>query len=224
MKTFRLFNKLLATAILLILLSSTTERIPKILIIGDSISGGYTPFVKEHFEGKAIVEHNPGNAGDTGRGLENIREWLSDGEWDIIHFNWGLWDLCYRHPDAKVYGNRDKINGTQTFSVEEYAANLDSLVTIMKEMTDAELVFLTTTYVPESEAGRYAKDAIRYNRAAKKVMKKHSVKVNDIFRESAIIHKEHCTRSDDVHFTDEGSEKLAKLVNSYLEKKISELK
>ena len=68
--------------------------LPRILIIGDSISIGYTPFVKELFQGRAEVVHNPGNAQHTGTGLENIDLWLGDGHWDVIHFNWSLWDLC----------------------------------------------------------------------------------------------------------------------------------
>jgi len=195
-------------------------NIPKILIIGDSISGGYTPFVREHFKDKAIISHNPGNAKHTGWGLENIRDWIGDEEWDIIHFNWGLWDLAYRHPDSKLQGNRDKVNGKLTFSVDQYKANLDSLVTIMKEISDAKLIFTTTTYVPEQEPGRYARDARRYNKAAIEVMKKHSVLVNDIYEESIPIHKAYGIGPDDVHFTEKGNEKLSRFIIDFIEKEI----
>lgn len=66
--------------------------------------------------------------------------------------------------------------------IDEYKANLDSIVTILKEISDAELIFITTTYVPEDEGGRYKKDVKKYNKAAKEVMKKHSVLVNDIYK------------------------------------------
>jgi hypothetical protein len=122
--------------ILAIIFSSNSAKKPKILIIGDSVSGGYTPYVANHFKDKAIVTHNAGNAGHTGMGLENIRKYSGDGDWDIIQFNWGLWDLCYRHPDSKLSGNRNKVRGKITFSVDEYQANLDSLVTIMKKISD----------------------------------------------------------------------------------------
>lgn len=105
---------------LTLVLSASTLRKPRVLIIGDSISMKYTPFVQAHFLDEATVTHNPGNAGDTGRGLKNIKEYLGDGNWDIILFNWGLWDLCYRHQKSELYGNRDKVNGTITFSVDEY--------------------------------------------------------------------------------------------------------
>ena len=51
---------------------SAAESLPRILIIGDSISLGYTPNVKEMFQGRAEVVHNPGNAQHTGTGLEQI--------------------------------------------------------------------------------------------------------------------------------------------------------
>ena len=162
---------------------------PKILIIGDSVSIGYTPFVTEKLRDIADVSHNPGNAQHTGTGLDNIETWIGGNDWDIIQFNWGLWDLCYRNPDSKVQGHRDKKNGTITYSIHEYASNLDSIITILKTKTDAKLIFVTTTYVPENEAGRFQNDAIRYNEAAKKIMKKHSIIVNDIYEQSIPIHK-----------------------------------
>jgi lysophospholipase L1-like esterase len=209
--------------ILAIILSSNSAKKPKILFIGDSISGGYTPYVANHFKDKAIVTHNPGNAGNTGMGLENIRKYLGDGDWDIIQFNWGLWDLCYRHPDSKLYGNRDKVRGKITFSVDEYQANLDSLVTIMKKISGAKLIFITTTYIPENEAGRFSEDVMIFNRAAKKVMEKHSVTINDIYENSIRIHKAYGIGNDDVHYTDKGNEELAKLIADFLEKEIIKL-
>jgi len=59
--------------------------LPKILIIGDSISIGYTPFVKQMLGGIAGVHHNPGNGRYTGFGLEKLEEWLGDKSWDVIH-------------------------------------------------------------------------------------------------------------------------------------------
>jgi hypothetical protein len=39
-----------------------------------------------------------------------------------------LHELCYRHPDAKVYGHRDKVKGAISVPLEEYERNLDKLV------------------------------------------------------------------------------------------------
>lgn len=218
-----IFNPLKRFCITLLFFALSTGFVadkPKILIIGDSISIGYTPFVKEKLAQKANVFHNPGNAQHTGTGLKKITEWVGNEDWDIIQFNWGLWDLCYRHPDSKLVGNRDKVKGKITFSVAEYAANLDSLVTTLKQLTDAKLIFVTTSYVPENEAGRFAEDALRYNAAAKEVMKKHSITVNDIYEPSRLIHRELGKGSDNVHYTAEGSKKLGELIATFLENKM----
>ena len=211
----------LSSAFLILLcLSAFGPKQPTILIIGDSISIGYTPFVKDHFQGKAIVKHNAGNAQHTGTGLEKINEWLGDEEWDIVQFNWGLWDLAYRSPGATAYGNRDKANGTVTFSVDEYAKNLDSLVTYIQSKTDAKLIFVTTSYVPKEEVGRYTSDPTKYNAAGISVMKKHGVLVNDIYKKSKSIHKKYGIGSDDVHYSKEGYKLLADYISSFLEKEL----
>lgn len=207
----------LGCLISIVLLTSFSEKKHKILIIGDSISIGYTPFVKKHFSKNAIVQHNPGNAQHTGIGLLKIKEWIGEDDWDIIQFNWGLWDLCYRHSDAKVYGNRDKVNGEITFSLLVYEKNLEEIVQSIKQVSNAKLVFVTTSYVPKEEAGRFKKDAQKYNQVAKKVMKKYNIKVNDIYKVSKAIHKEFGKGTDDVHYTKHGYEKLGKEISKFLE-------
>ena len=139
--------------------------LPKVLIIGDSISIGYTPHVKQILKGTADVRHHKGNAQHTGTGLKQLDQWIGKTKWDVIHFNWGLWDLCYRHPKSKVQGHRDKVNGTLTTPLEQYGKNLDELVTRLKA-TDAKLIWANTTVVPEGEAGRKMGDDKRYNDVA----------------------------------------------------------
>jgi len=196
--------------VIMAILTACNNRKPNILIIGDSISIGYTPLVENYFVDMAIISHNPGNAQHTGTGLDKIEEWIGSGKWDIIQFNW----------DSKVQGKRDKVNGKITYSVDDYKYNLDSIVSILEENTEAKLIFVTTTYVPEDEAGRYTDDAIKYNDAAKMVMKKHGVIVNDIYEQSIQIHKKFGKGSDDVHYTNEGYEKLCELVTDFLETEI----
>jgi len=198
-----------------------TRPEPRILLIGDSISIGYFRYVRKALSDRATVIHNPGNAQHTGTGLKKIEKWLGDEHWDIIHFNWGLWDLCYRHPDAIVYGNRDKANGTVTFTPEEYSANLDSLVRIL-QATGAKLIFATTTYVPTQEAGRFHGDDVRYNEAALKVMEKYGVAVNDLHPFSQSVHAKLGRGEDDVHYKRRGYRKLGAQVAAVLERALME--
>ena len=46
-----------------------TKRLPKVLIIGDSISLGYTPVVVKQLKGQVDVRHSRGNSQHTGTGL-----------------------------------------------------------------------------------------------------------------------------------------------------------
>ncbi len=181
---------------------------PRVLIIGDSISLGYTPHVIELLKGDVDVRHNPGNAQHSGTGLKKIDGWLGDTDWDVIHFNWGLWDLCYRNPKLKTQGRRDKVNGTVTLSVEQYEQNIEKLVARMAK-TDAVLIWGSTTVVPEKEAGRIVGDDLKYNAAATKVMKKYGVQINDLNALSRTFPPELFTAPGNVHFKPDGSKKLA---------------
>jgi len=185
--------------------------LPRVLLIGDSISTGYTLPAREALKGVANVHRIATNGGPTSRGLEHLEAWLGTSKWDIIHFNWGLHDLCYRHPDSKTQGNRDKVNGTVTHGVEEYSANLEKLVLRLKK-TGTRLIFATTTPVPEGEAGRKVGDDLRYNKAARAVMKKHGVSINDLHAVMAGRMDQFGTRPGNVHFKGEGSALLAQQV------------
>lgn len=204
--------KIIAPLLVLLAIASCDKEPRKILVIGDSISIGYTPHLIELLDNKALITHNPGNAQHTGTGMEHIAEWIGEEDWDLIQFNWGLWDLAYRHPDSKIQGQRDKVHGRVTFSAEEYGRNLDSLVRSMKMLTQAPLVFATTTYVPEGEAGRFVEDGPKYNSVAREVMKKYKIPVTDLYDFSQEIHPEYGTAPDNVHYTALGYRQIAKKV------------
>src|SRR5207247_1734668 len=68
-------------------------KLPRVLLIGDSISMGYTQPVRELLKGKANVHRIGENGGPTTNGLKNLTQSLGEGKWDVIHFNWGLHDI-----------------------------------------------------------------------------------------------------------------------------------
>lgn len=152
------------SALLILVLGSTlwAKDLPKALLIGDSISIGYTSHVVAALKGKVEVRHHKGNAQHAGTGLKMLEKWIGKTQWDVIHFNWGLWDLCYRHPKSKVQGRRDKVRRTLATPLEQYEKNLDQLVIQLKK-TKAKLIWAHTTTVPKGEAGRKVGDDTRYN-------------------------------------------------------------
>ncbi len=189
------------------------QSLPKVLVIGDSISIGLTPFLAERLKAVAEVRHHKGNAEHTGTGLKKLEDWLGGESWDVIQFNWGLWDLCYRHPLSKAQGRRDKVRGTLTTSLPRYAANLEGLVQRL-QATGAYLIFATTTVVPEGEAGRKRGDDLRYNEAALKVMNRHHLTVTDLNHVSRSFPDAFFVAPGNVHFTPEGYQALAKAAES----------
>ncbi len=199
-----------------------SDRSPRILVIGDSISIGYTPFVEEMFQNRAEVFHNPGNAQHTATGLEKIDLWLGEGQWDVIHFNWGLWDLCYRHPNSTQQGNRDKVNGTLTTSLKDYKANLETLVGRLQQ-TGAKLVWGNTSFVPSGEAGRIEGDELNYNKVAEEIMLRNGIAINDIRSLTAQFSPDQFRAPGDVHYTAEGYQVIATQVVDSIESVLPEL-
>ncbi|MDF7806403.1 SGNH/GDSL hydrolase family protein [Pontiellaceae bacterium B12219] len=185
--------------------------LPNVLLIGDSISIGYTVEVRKQLQGKADVFRIPGNGKDSAYGLENLNKWIGTRRWDVIHFNWGLWDLCYRNPKSKMQGHRDKVNGTLTATPEQYRINMEQIVTRLKK-TDATLIWCTTTPVPEGEAGRKLGDDLEYNRIAEEIMMANGVLINDLHTHALLRLPEIRKQKGDVHFSAPGYAYLAEQV------------
>ncbi len=198
--------------------SPLDPKLPNVLLIGDSISIGYTRAVRRILEGEANVQRplnerrdGPSNCGPTPRGLESLTEWLGDAKWDVINLNWGLHDLCYRNPTGQNQGSRDKVNGKQAVPVEEYKRNLEELVGQL-EKTGAKLIWASTTVVPEGEVGRVVGDDVKYNEAAAEVMARHGIPTDDLYAVTKEFSPDLFIGPGNVHFTREGYERLAESV------------
>jgi len=187
---------------------AATDPLPRVLLIGDSICGGYQQGVKKRLAGKAIVVKNAGNAQHTRTGLEKLDEWLGNDEWDVIHFNWGLWDLAYRNFQSKNFGHLDKVDGELTTPLDEYEKNLRKLVARLKK-TGATLIWANTTPVPEGEPGRIKGGAIKYNAVATKIMKEHGIAINDLHAEVICLGR---PKRNNVHDTGDLSGKVAECI------------
>jgi hypothetical protein len=190
-------------------------NLPRVLLIGDSISMGYTLPVREMLKGKANVHRPPANCGDSGRGLKNLDKWLAtdgDTRWAIIHFNFGLHDLKYLDANGK-YVSPDK--GKQVASTETYEKNLRELVARFQK-TGAKLIWATTTPVPDGSLGRIKGDEVKYNTVAEKVMTDNHIAIDDLWQ---IAHNDQSKiqRPHNVHYTDAGYQELAASVAKSIE-------
>lgn len=124
--------------------SQDTPKLPKVLILGDSISIGYTEPVRKQLQGKAEVIRPKANCQHTAYGLANIRTWLGQEKWDVIHFNWGIWDTHLLDAQGKLVRDESKGELHIRHTPEKYRENLAELVQIL-EKTGAKLIFATTT-------------------------------------------------------------------------------
>ena len=180
-------------------------KLPRVLLIGDSISIGYTLAVRELLKNKANVHRIPTNGGPTINGLKSLSAWLGKGKWDVIHFNWGLHDL-------KIMSETNK----QQVPLEDYEKNLRELVKQLKA-TGAKLIWCATTPVPETSTPvRKNADVLAYNAVARKIMDENGVVINNLY-EYALPKIKEIQRPDNVHFHTEGSKVLAKQVAQSIE-------
>jgi lysophospholipase L1-like esterase len=166
-------------------------KLPRVLLIGDSVSRGYTQAVRKAMQGKANVHRAPANCGPTASGLKNLDVWLGDGKWDLIHFNFGIHD--------------------RATPIADYKLRLEQLITRMKQ-TGARLMWASTTPCPDTPDGK-SKSApiIERNHAAAEVMKTRGIAIDDLF--TAITpHLAALQNPNDVHFNAQGYDFLGQAV------------
>ncbi len=112
-----------------------------------------------------------------------------EGGWDVIHFNFGVWDATYRDADSRFF------SGRHITSVEDFEKNLRVLVAKMKK-TGATLIWGTVTPVWEGEPGRRNADVDAFNAAAANVMNENGVIINDL---NAEVRRQGYPKSNNVH-------------------------
>ncbi len=184
--------------------------LPRVILIGDSISRSYTMPVRTMLAGIANVHRAPANCLGTDNALryEILDLWLNQGgsEWDVVYFNFGIHDRyrATRFPD---------------YTLEQYAANLEAIIQRLRQ-TGATLIFANTT--PFEEEGAQGIDAsVALNAVAAEVMAKHGVAVDDLH--GAVIDSIPAVWGDDhVHFNDEGIALLAAHVAATIKAALAE--
>lgn len=186
-------------------------KLPRVLLIGDSISIGYTLPVRHLLEGKANVHRIPVNGQYSAYGLSNIKEWLGNGKWDVIHFNWGIWDTHMIDSNGELIHSKDegRKQGKIRTPIAEYQKNLNRILDIL-ERSGARLIWASSTPLT-CVKGERLKDIGRYNNAAESVMRARHVAIDDL--NAHIKPRLSKMQSDDgCHFTLQGYDYLGKHV------------
>ena len=210
--------------------SVSAADLPRVLILGDSISLGYTPFVRSKLAGVADVCRPKCNCGPSQFYLRNdtlAREWLGDGDWDVIHVNFGIWDNHYlkgaedgmglywgKEVDLAGLGPTEAGRAIRAAGfrirtpIDAYAANLRKILGILKR-TGAKVVFGLTTPVPLWNADDRPGRLPAYNEVARRVCAEEGVAVDDLF---AVGEANAANLKDGVHYDAKGCDALADAV------------
>ena len=162
-------------------------KLPRVLLIGDSISRGYTLAVRRALAGKANVHRAPANCGPTAMGLKKLDVWLGEGRWDVIHFNFGIHDR-----NAKP---------------EAYTGNLEQIVARLKK-TGAGLIWASTTPMPQGSAQYPAGQSEKLNALAAPVMERNGIPIDDLYAAAIEPELARHQNTGDVHYKEPGYDLL----------------
>lgn len=194
-----------------ILVSSSAaqeKRVPKVVLIGDSIRMGYAPLVAKLLDGKAVVISQSANGEDSGNVLRHLDEWVINEKPDVVHINAGLHDLKLKDRTYQV-------------PLGEYQNNLKTILDRIQKETKAKIIFATTTPIVDGlhaqrKAGfdRFEADVQKYNVAAVSVMKEARVPINDLHLLVENGGTQTLMNSDGTHYTPEGYARLAAAVTN----------
>ncbi len=186
-------------------------NLPRVLVIGDSISMNYHEAAKAALKGIANYHRNEGNSFSSVHGVSNAELWLGDYQqkglqWDVIQFNHGLHDL------KQTYDKVTDSFGDYAVPLELYKQSLEKEIVILKK-TGATLIWCTTTPVPQDNKSKYARRKgadVEFNQAAAEVMQRHpEILINDLH---GVVNKspvyDNWRKGMDVHFNKKPEQEL----------------
>ena len=184
-------------------------KLPRVLLIGDSILNGYRATVAKALEGKANVDAWVNPLHQASGGLhEQLKGVLAEGPYAVVHFNMGLhgWPKG-RIPDGQFTPLTRKlvhtIRGGAPVAALIWASSTP--VTVKGEPTKLE---------PEINA-----TIVEHNRMAAAVMKEENVPVNDLY--GLMVSKLDLARGDQFHWKGEGSVLQGKAVAEIVAKHLA---
>jgi lysophospholipase L1-like esterase len=170
--------------------SADESKLPRVLLIGDSITRGYYPRVEQGLTGKASVARltTSKSLGDPAL-LAEVEMVLKQYPWDVIHFNNGMHGWGYTE--------------------QEYGAAFPKLVALLrKDAPKAKLIWANTTPVRVSGKldqieARTDRVKVR-NRITAEIAAKEKIPVDDLF--SLLENRPEFYSQDGVHSNGAGIE------------------
>jgi lysophospholipase L1-like esterase len=180
--------------------TNAATPLPRILLIGDSITKEYGPLVEKNLKGKAYVARltTSKSLGDPAL-LSEIALVLSEQQFDIIHFNNGM------------HGH--------DYTEDQYAAALPDLLALLRKAAPAaQLIAATTTPTRQAnhldQVGDYTPRVIARNQALTTLCTQENIPIDDLF--SIINNHPDYFKPDGVHHLQKGIDAEAQDVTARL--------
>ena len=171
----------------------TDPKLPRVLLIGDSILNGYRRTVTQALAGKANVDVwiNPYHQASGGL-YEIMKEVLANGPYDVVHFNLGL----HGWPKGRIPEG-------------QYEPLMRKYVQVLQDNArGARLIWASIT--PVTAKGKPGElDAsinptiVEHNALAAKIMQEKHIPINDLY--ALMAPKLNLAKGDQFHWTSEGS-------------------
>lgn len=174
-----------------------------ILVIGDSISFGYTGPLKPKMADLGYqVIHNDCNGKDSGNGARRINEWVDHSpRWAVCTINHGIWDML---PDFGI-------------TTDSYVKNINYEVDVLLKKC-GKVIFMTTTKIPELYNPTKGSNALAQERtnAVVPTLQAKGVQVCDLYSVSVGMDSLRDLNDGDygLHFLPSGDEVLAEAVKN----------
>jgi len=188
--------------------SADKNDLPRVLLIGNSITQGYYPVVESGLKGKAYIARYT-----TSRGIidpvlfSEIKNLIKQHKYAVIHFNNGLHGIEY---DAV-----------------QYEKGMMKLIRLLKKHGQgAELIGATSTPVlpgfPHWKSDEYNQNLITTrNRIMMEVCRKNNITVNDLY---PLTHsKPELFSNNMIHYTAKGYKVLGEQAHKHIISKLNQL-
>ena len=163
--------------------------LPRVVLIGDSITRGYYPAVEERLKGKAYVARIATSKaiGDPAL-LAELEVFLKQAKFDVVHFNIGMHGWAYKEA--------------------EYRNGFPALVSVIRKgAPGAKLIWASTTPVRKDRDGGASNDRIvERNAVARKFADVSGIVIDDLH---GLMLGHGDMHTDDVHFNKDGSALMA---------------
>ena len=183
----------------------------KVILVGDSIRGGYEDTVRRKLDGVADVWGARQNGGNSRNVLANLDAWVVSQHPDVVHLNCGLHDI-----------RRGFESVERAVSIDEYEMNLRAILSGLQSQTTATIIWASSTPVNEAwhrenkGFDRMEADVTVYNSVAARVATELGVPIDDLYTLVEGSGRDALLVPDGVHFTEEGYAFLGQAVARFI--------